>query len=235
MRGMRIRAWLRALAQPFTYLGLALLVVIGVALALLVDQENRSAYHAALIKSEADARVFEEFIARTIKSADDKLLLLRRAYQQDPDNFDLAAWTRGFASGNAITPHFALVDRDGIITATTLGALGLDVGKRGSFRALAAAADDRLAIARPHQLASGKWAIALSRRITAPDGTFAGCITTLLDPQQLEPFYRSINLGSDGIVSLLGTDGYIRARGSADGLSQPETFGKSIAKAPVFG
>ena len=46
--------------------------------------------------------------------------------------------------------------------------------------------------------------------------------------------YRSVNLGSDGIASLLGLDGFIRAHGSASGMSEPETFGKSISGAEVF-
>ena len=234
MQGKR-RIWLRAFAQPFTYLGVLLLALTAAALVYLTERDRKAAYEAALIKSEADARVFEQYIARTIKSADDKLLLLRKLYQRHPDNFDLADWTLEFRAGPQIALHFALAGPDGILKATTVGRVGTDVSSTESFQQAAAATEDHLVISRPYRLRTIEgWAIGLTRRLIAPDGSFAGILMALLDPQQLDSFYRSINLGSDGIASLVGADGYIRARGGAQGLSQPETFGKSIANAAVF-
>jgi diguanylate cyclase (GGDEF)-like protein/PAS domain S-box-containing protein len=234
MQGKR-RIWLRAFAQPFTYLGVVLLLLVAAALVYLTERDRKAAYEAALMKSEADARVFEEYIARTIKSADDKLLLLRKMYRQHPATFDLAEWTSEFTVGPHIALHFALVGPDGRTKATTIGRVGADVSATDSFQRAARTTEDHLIISRPYRLRSSEgWTIGLTRRLTAPDGTFGGIMIALLDPQQLETFYRSINLGSDGIASLVGFDGYIRARGSAAGLSQPETFGKSIASAEVF-
>jgi diguanylate cyclase (GGDEF)-like protein/PAS domain S-box-containing protein len=235
MRRVAFRAWLRAFAQPFTYLGVGLLLFAAVALVYLADRENRNATDAALTKSEADARVFEEYISRVIRGADDTLLLLRKTYQRNPDNFDLAAWTDGLAAGKQIVAHFALLRADGTIAASTLGGRDGNIAASEHFHELARSSDDRLLIGKPFRLTSnGRWRIALSRRIAAPDGSFAGAIEAVIDPLELEPFYRSINLGSDGIASLVGFDGFIRARGTASGLSQAETFGKSIAGAEVY-
>ena len=235
MRGTGLRIWVSAFAQPFTYLGVALLVFAGAALFYVTDQEKTRAYDSAVSKSEADARIFEEYIARTIRSADDTLLLLRELQRQNPASFDLAAWTNAFTAGKQIALHFGLADRNGIVTAATMGTLGLDISAFDAFRQHAGSREDNLIIGKPYRLKStGTWTIALSRRLTAPDGSFAGLIIALLDPQQLAAFYRSINLGSDGIASLIGFDGFIRARGSAAGLSQPESFGKSIGGAEVY-
>ena len=234
MQGKR-GTWLRAFAQPFTYLGVTLLLLVGAGLVFLTDHDRKSAYEAALVKNEADARVFEQYIAHTLKSADDKLLLLRKMYEQNPRAFNLAEWTSAFNSGPQIALHFALIDRDGLVKATTLGRAGGDISEKPWFKAAAARTNDQLIISRLYRLrSSGAWAIALGRRVTAPDGAFAGLIVALLDPQQLEPFYRSINLGSDGAAALIGLDGYIRARGGAAGMSQPETFDRPILNAPVF-
>ena len=73
----------------------------------------------------------------------------------------------------------------------------------------------------------------MSRRLKAPDGSFAGVIVATLDPHQLEKFYSSLDLGRDGIVSLVGFDGIIRARGGA-GRSHTDTFGRSVANAKTF-
>ncbi len=235
MRGTDFRTWVGAFAQPFTYLGVALLVLAATALLYLTDQEKTRAYESAVTKSEADARIFEEYIARTIRSADDTLLLLRELQRQDPANFDLGSWTRAFTAGRQIALHFGLADKNGIVTAATQGTLGVDISGFDSFRQHAASGEDKLFIGKPYRFkATGTWTIALSRRLTAPDGSFAGLIIAMIDPQQVEPFYRSINLGSDGIASLVGLDGFIRARGSAAGLSQPESLGKSIGGAEVF-
>ena len=237
MQGKR-RIWLRAFAQPFTYLGAILLLLVAAALVYLTDHDRKSAYEAALIKSEADARVFEEYISRTVKGADDKLLLLRKMYRQHPGNFDLAEWTSEFTMGRQIALHFALVGPDGVVKASTIGSVGVDVSATDSFQQASQASranDDHLIIGRPYRLKpTGGWTLALTRRLTALDGSFAGVMIALLDPQQLDSFYRSINLGSDGFASLVGLDGYIRARGTAAGMSQPEAFGKSIANAQVF-
>ncbi len=231
----RTARWLRAFAQPFTYLGAALLVLIAAGLAVLIDRDRTSAYDAALTKSQADARVFEEYIAGTFRGADDALLLLRASYNKDPANFDLGAWTGTFSEGRQIRLHFAIADRRGIVTATTRGAVGVDLSARDSFRQFAASGEDRFVIGTPYRLkVEGNWTIAVSRRLTAADGSFAGMIVAMIDPLQIEPFYRSINLGSDGIASLVGLDGFIRARGGAAGLSQPEAFGKSISGAEAF-
>ena len=235
MRGTALRTWVSAFAQPFTYLGVALLVLAAAALFYFTDQENTRAYDAAVTKSEADARIFEEYIARTIRSADDTLLLLRELQRQDPAHFDLAAWTQVFTAGKQVALHFGIADKNGIVTAATRGTVGTDISAFEAFQRHSRSGEDTLIIGKPYRLKStGTWTIALSRRLTAPDGSFAGLIIAMLDPQQLEPFYRSINLGSDGIASLIGLDGFIRARGTAAGLSQPESFGKSISGAEVY-
>ena len=66
------------------------------------DQEQTRAYDSALAKSEADARIFEEYIGRTIRSADDTLLLLRELHRKET-HFDLAAWTQAL-DNDGVTP-----------------------------------------------------------------------------------------------------------------------------------
>ncbi len=206
MRGASLRTWVSAFAQPFTYLGVALLVLAAAALFYFTDQEKTRAYDAAVTKSEADARIFEEYIARTIRSADDTLLLLRELHRKE-SHFDLAAWTRAFTAGKQIALHFGLADKNGIVTAATQGTIGLDISGFEAFRQHSGSSEDNLLIGKPYRLKStGTWTIALSRRLTAPDGSFAGLIIAMLDPQQLEPLYRSINLGAARANEAIKTD-----------------------------
>ena len=52
--------------------------------------------------------------------------------------------------------------------------------------------------------------IAYSRRINAPDGSFAGVVVAALEPQYLRRFYNSIKLGRDGVIALMRSDGVLR-------------------------
>jgi len=230
------RRWLRAFAQPVTYLGLSMLIALVVGVGFLVDQAKRNALDDAAQDGTNLARVFEEYIASTFKTADMMLLLLRKMYQQDPAHFDFAALARDLTKQNQMTIHFGLMGPDGRIKATSLAqsAIGLDVHEHEHFRYLSRAQADDLYIGKPIVLStSNQWAIILARRLTGPDGTFAGVIVASLDPRQLEKFYGSLNLGRDGIVSLIGFDGFVRARGAAN-TSDVEAFGRSVADAKVY-
>jgi hypothetical protein len=91
--------------------------------------------------------------------------------------------------------------------------IGADRSEEEPFRVHVNSAADELFISKPFILKyNGQWGIALSRRITAPDGTFAGVITALLDPRRIGEQISRVDLGQDGSVGLLGLDGVVRAR-----------------------
>lgn len=58
---------------------------------------------------------------------------------------------------------------------------------------------------------SGRWSIPLSRRINKPDGAFGGVVGILINPHYFVEFYERLNLGRDGVVSLVGLDQIVRA------------------------
>ena len=94
-----------------------------------------------------------------------------------------------------------------------------------------AADDDRLFISPPYRSAvSDKWYSAASRRLSNPDGSFAGIVSAPIDQSYFAKIYRSIDLGKNGSVLLLHREGRIMVR-------QPErreAIGKSFADAPVL-
>jgi hypothetical protein len=70
----------------------------------------------------------------------------------------------------------------------------------------------------------------VTRRINRPDGSFAGVAYASVNTEYFSSFYRQVDLGRLGIVSLVGRDGIVRARLSSDGvgvgmnIGQTETF-----------
>jgi len=59
---------------------------------------------------------------------------------------------------------------------------------------------------------SGKWLVPVSMRLLDAHGAFAGILVALLDPQYLQSFYQSIDVGRDGFVTLFSQQGWVLAR-----------------------
>jgi len=161
------------------------------------------------------ARAFEEHIIRLIQAHDQILLFARASISKEPERFDLAKWAREQQFAADVTLQIATTDPDGIAHGSNLGmpAAPLDLSDREHFRVHAETTKDELFISKPVLgRVSGKWSIQLSRRLNAPDESFAGVVILSLDPSYLASFYESIDVSKQGMVLLVGLDGIVRAR-----------------------
>lgn len=68
----------------------------------------------------------------------------------------------------------------------------------------------------------GSWLLLLSRRADLPDGQFGGTVSVQIDPREMTNFLRNATLGDSDVVSVIGLDGFTRARrtGKAVGFGQ---------------
>ena len=91
--------------------------------------------------------------------------------------------------------------------------------------------DDRLYVSPPFRsLADDRWVTAASRRLSNPDGSFAGIVTAPLDQSYFTKLYRTIDLGSSGTILLVHRGGRLLAR-------EPElkdALGTSFAKGALL-
>lgn len=58
----------------------------------------------------------------------------------------------------------------------------------------------------------GVWFIPVSLRVARPDGSFGGVVAAALEPEYLRRFYRSLDVGKEGVVALMRTDGSLLQR-----------------------
>ena len=224
--------WLCAVAQSSTLLGLAMIGLIWMSLAFHTEVERGSAEQAAIENSRNLARAFEAQVSQSLNDINRTLDVMRAYYQRDPDHFDLRVWNESSQLLERDLMQISIVGPDGYVRASsTIGWEPVYVGDREHFRALAASHDDRLYISKPVVgRISHRPAIQLARRISRPDGAFDGIITASLDPSYFAKLYDSVEVGADGYIHVIGTDGVIRAAGG----SVQEEPGRSVTKSNLF-
>ena len=191
------------MAQPVTYLGLGALAVVYCAVAYLLITDRNADYGAAERRAGNLVRVVEQSFSGMLTGVDRTLLFLRKLYQQNPSDFDLSAWARDPSIGNKLVFDFAILDAGGRVIQSSISTsiIGVDRSDREGFVAHVGSGADALVITKPIMLQSGnRWVIGMSRRITAPDGTFAGVIIAFIDTDELGKQIRTLDLGPDGSV-----------------------------------
>jgi diguanylate cyclase (GGDEF)-like protein/PAS domain S-box-containing protein len=84
---------------------------------------------------------------------------------------------------------------------------------------------------------TGRITIILSKRIDRQDGSFGGVLTAAIDSDYFHNFYRTLQLGPDGGISLIRNDGTILIRwplsDMGTDLSKTELFSRRLKQSPV--
>ncbi len=134
------------------------------------------------------------------------------------DSAHLAHIVRGARSpvGDDVAFEMAIVGRDGRLEYSSApgGVRGTDLSAQPYVRVHAARPrDDFLSIGDPvPDSVTGSPRIHLARPMLDRDGRFAGVIVLSLSPTALDRVYASIDLGSEGIVTLRRLEGTVLAR-----------------------
>jgi len=211
---LRIAPWLRASLQSTTFLGVATIALIWMATTVYLQSGKEADLKAATQEASNLARAFEEHIARTIRGADNTLVILRSMYEADNKSFGFIDWADGSHLTKDAVLHYSIIDGAGrLVESSRKPVEPLNLSDREHFQFQKNATTDELFIGRPVDgIRSGKATIQLARRLRGWDGSFAGEIVASLDTEQLTKFYQAIDIGREGSISLIGLDGYVRAR-----------------------
>ncbi|MGA2944426.1 MAG: EAL domain-containing protein [Xanthobacteraceae bacterium] len=205
---------LRRLLNPVVILGVAIIALCWSEVAYQLNSDYSETIDVAVERGDTMAKLFEKDTIQLLKGIDTTLLLLRQAYENDAENFDLVKTARQSGLVGDVATEFAQITADGFLIQTTSGQLAapIYVGDRKHFIAQLNNPEDELFIGDPVFLRStGKYSIPVARRLRAPDGRFAGIITGQVNPLFAEQFSQTLKLGSGSNISIRGLDGVLRA------------------------
>ena len=177
------------------------------------------------------ARVSQEHAERTLASADQTLRLVVARYRVDGDRIDLKTMVEEGLIDTRVVLQVSVVGADGVLRHSNLPISSrVDLSDREHFKVHLTPGKAGLFVSRPILgRSSGKWSIQLSRRIAGKNGAFGGVVVASLDPVYFSGFYSELKLGKQGVSTLFGLDGAVRARR----VGQSERFSGDLSATPM--
>jgi PAS domain S-box-containing protein len=177
------------------------------------------------------AIAYEEHSLRTLRDVDQVLSIVKGEYERRGPKVDIRQVVETGRFDPALFLYIGIVDKHGILVQGIAAAPRIDLSDREYFRAQVERDTGLVFIGQPALgRGTGKWAIYISRRLNGPDGSFDGVVYMAVDPAYFARFYRRIDLGPDGVVSLVGLDAVARVRQVGD----ETTFGQDMRDTVLF-
>jgi len=185
----------------------------------------------AFAKARGLNRAFEEYTQRAFGQVEQVTAFVGYSVEHFGHQVDLPGLLRqGLAQQPGLIGIY-LADPQGRVVASTAGGIGTDLSDREHFQVHVDGRRPGLFISKPvFGRVSQTWAIQFSRRLQAPDGSFAGVVVVSADPAFFTRFYDPQQHGREGVITLLGLDGTVRARRSGDRLWFGEKAGVSVSR-----
>jgi PAS domain-containing protein len=231
--GRNRRTWLKATGHGSVFLGLALIGLIWASLGLHLRSERDAAERAAVQNVDNLIRAFGSHLSASLDEIDRMLKIVRQSYVVNPNDFYFKNEAIRNLIPDGVVFRLGIVGPDGLLKWSSTGATPTDqiyLGDSESFLFHVNAKDDELFIGKPViGRYGGRPAIQLSRKISE-DGSFNGAVIAVMDPNYFTKLFDSVNIGPNGHINIVGTDGIIRAmRGD-----ETDRIGWSLSGSPLL-
>ncbi|MGZ5114031.1 MAG: response regulator [Usitatibacter sp.] len=221
--------WSRLHAAVLAF-GLILVGILWVTTLHRIEFERSDAIADATRKNSSLALAYEERTLHTLAAVDQLLVLVRDRFLRDGAQPQILGLPDKDPEAHGVFTALGVFDERGTRVLGSDGSGSSDVSRTEYFARHRGQKDDEILIGRSLLGPSGKWALHASRRIDKPDGSFSGVVVATLDPAYFTRFLDSVELGGQGLVSVIGLDGFARARQSA----QAQTFGEDLRSSTLF-
>lgn len=211
---------------------LALIAIIWIATVQRIAYERSEAFREETRGLSNLAIAYEEHTLRTLRDIDQVVSLVEDQYKRSGPDVDIQRLVEAGRFDASLFANIAIVDSSGRLVRGFIP-VTIDVSDRDYFK-VHAASDTRQAYIGVPILGriTGKWVIPVSRRLSRPDGSFAGVVYMAIDPSYFATFYRRIDEGPDGLTMLVGLDGFVRVRQVGDSTTLGQDLrGSSLLEA----
>jgi len=230
-----IEAWAAAIRASLVLIAFSvfMLSALWVAIVYQVHRETADAIRNAEVGLTNLTRAFAEHTSRTLEGADQAIRFVRNEYADHGASLDIADYLKRKAIIDSTFHLISIVGPDGYVSNSSQAFQRIDLRDREHFRFHAEGnGTDQLFISKPVLgRVSKKWSIQLTRRIDPPDGHgFGGVVVLSLSPEYLTRFYSDVDLGRHGAITLVGYDGFVRARATREGTQGAQ----DLSANPIF-
>jgi signal transduction histidine kinase/ActR/RegA family two-component response regulator len=143
---------------------------------------------------------------------------------------DAEAWEPILAAAQAAMPvgasgSISVTDATGIIRhATRRDIVGQSRARQYIFRTLSTSPDDDLILDPPFLVTGSapRFILPIGRRLTTRSGKFDGVVVTAFEPDSFRKFFRTLDIGAEGVITVLHRDGVVvfREPSTADPIGQ---------------
>jgi diguanylate cyclase (GGDEF)-like protein len=221
-----VRVRMRTISQKLTrcpacaIAGFTGLFILLIALRFLIDLGARhdAAIEAAKRSASDYAELLAEHTARTLEAVDralreaelTRLSLMANGGADGPPAIGPANEAlRHLQQSSPLLVSIGWTDAQGEFEAHSGGAMPSrhNLADTEHFIAQRDGRADGLFIAQPFRSVKGRWLVAASRRISNPDGSFAGIVSAVLDQSYFSGIYRTVRIGSHGFVAVFNRNG----------------------------
>jgi len=182
-------------------------------------------------ENDGKARAFEEHTRRVLKTADSALLYLQQEYirygRVTGSMLDFIEWAKREPSINQL----AVTNSAGDLILSQVQQKAVNIAHREHFQVQRQNSSLGLFISKPVVTqVSGTWSFFLSRRLTAPDGSFGGIVSVGLNPSYFSDYYDTLALGTDQSIMLIGQDRIVRCWR----FNRQMSIGNDLTGSPLF-
>lgn len=212
--------------------GLLLIAALWAGVALKVSSEGAAEAAAIEHRTMSLARVFEEHTIRTMEGVDQVLRFVKFQYEALGERLDIGAAVERDLFVSGLFNQVGVINADGIYVLSNLANFDrVDLSDREHFTVHRERDSGVVFMTKPVLgRATGKWSIQLTRRTNRPDGSFGGVAVISVDPFYFTRFYNEVDVGENGVITLVGLDGIVRARRAGSSMS----IGQDLTGSAVF-
>jgi diguanylate cyclase (GGDEF)-like protein len=209
-----LRARLSRLTEPpilFPALTLLVLGVIWSATFNLIRVERANARTAAAAASLELINTYEAQVVRALREIDQTVKFVKYVYETRGSHAALSELKARALLPPDLVFVVRVVNSDGMLIATTRPAEVLPIAASQYLSVLRRS--DALWVDQSRKKpATHDWTLQFGRRLNTAEGEFAGAVLLAVDASYFVSGYDAAQLGKQGLLGLLGTDGVFRAR-----------------------